>query len=97
MRTVAATRNDPAFLPEYDFELGWYVYYLWRGTEIVYIGKTKDLHQRARDHRSAKSYDRMTYASLDDESSMRRRELEDISKYHPVLNRRGVVPQVVRP
>lgn len=93
MRTPARTRNDirdvdPWLLPEYDMAIGWYVYYLWRGPDLIYVGMTTDLHQRVRNHRASKDFDRVTYKRFDSERSMRRWELRTIESARPPLNKR---------
>jgi excinuclease UvrABC nuclease subunit len=93
MRTVAMTRSeyDPSTLPEYTLHQGWYVYYLWLGPELVYVGKTTNLGQRITTHlNSPKRFDRVTYRSVDSKDAMRALEKSEIHRHLPRYNKTGV-------
>lgn len=93
MRTVAQTREqyDPSLLPEYTLHEGWFVYYLWLGPELVYVGKTVNLGQRITTHlKSPKRFDRVTYASLPGKEAMHDMEKREIARHLPRYNRSGI-------
>jgi hypothetical protein len=70
---------------------GYYVYYLYEGTEIVYVGQTTNVMSRMVAHsvgKSRKSFDGALYRLCDDENAMRRLEHEEIERINPRLNKR---------
>jgi len=87
------TRQDlgPSVLPEYTLWQGWYVYYLWLGPDLVYVGKTTNLGQRITTHiNSPKRFDRVTYQAMADEQSMKAREKAEIRRHLPPYNKSGI-------
>lgn len=99
MRTVAGRRTDlppdPAALPEYTLHQGWYVYYLWLGPELVYVGKTTNLGQRITTHlKSPKRFDRVTYATMPDEQAMKDTEHSEMQRHVPRYNKSGIASEV---
>lgn len=92
MRTVAQTRLDllralPGIQP---LPLGLYVYFLWRGDALVYIGSTKNLCMRLGEHKRTKVYDRATYYEYASVTDMLAAEQLFIMRHRPPLNKHNV-------
>ena len=66
--------------------VSYYVYFLYRNCEIVYIGKTTNPTQRIGAHASTKKFDGAECFELSSESEMDSVESELIMKYQPILN-----------
>lgn len=91
MRSSVTRHKHPAELPEYTLWQGWFVYYLWLGPDLVYVGKTTNLGQRITAHiNSPKRFDRVTYATLSSEQDMRQLEKDEIRRRQPPYNNSGI-------
>lgn len=95
MRTVTMTREHHALwvLPEYDLGSavitlpGCFVYYLWLGPVLQYVGKASDLGGRMRQHKRDKLFDRVTYRVMADKWQMHTYERAEIARLGPPLNK----------
>ena len=65
------------------------VYFLIRGSVIVYVGQSINVHQRVMRHRASKQFDRINVIECD-EKDLNSLELLYIKKFKPILNILGV-------
>lgn len=67
--------------------IGYIVYFLLKGDEIVYIGSTRNLNFRMEYHYKTKDFDYIYYIKTRDEETMFRVEAENIINYNPKYNK----------
>lgn len=74
------------------FKLG-YVYYLWDGDDVVYVGQSTALSHRIRQHLSSKLFDSFSFirCSIDEMDELEGREIMRLNpKYNRQLNEKMV-------
>jgi len=62
------------------------VYFLFEGDDIVYIGQSRDIHQRITNHYATKVFDSWNYIKIKP-SELDIREAEYIIEYRPIYNK----------
>jgi len=92
MRTTANQRQDDLAqlraLTSIPALRGFYVYFLWDGDELVYVGSTFALLGRLGDHeRQGKAFDRATYYAYADRRDMLCAEALYTVRYRPKYNK----------
>lgn len=66
-----------------------FVYKLYKGDSVVYVGRTLQLSSRIKTHRSNKDFDRVTYVTCDTKEDMNNLEGFLIQQLNPPLNKSG--------
>lgn len=61
------------------------IYFLFRGSDLVYIGQSVDIHRRIQDHKQSKIFDSFSYIEYP-EHQLSRKEKDLIKFFNPPLN-----------
>ena len=77
------------------------VYKLFRGDRMIYVGQSRDVHSRVKQHASnGRKYDRYVYEEIRDPGERNRIERELIEECQPIENMRHTLrhelPKVLR-
>lgn len=62
------------------------VYFIYKGNNIVYIGKTTNIHRRLMEHKTRFKFDEFNYIECIDNAEMRAMEFYYISNLRPKYN-----------
>lgn len=83
------SENDYISLPDLERHpvlSGCFVYYLYRGVDIVYVGSTSSLYTRVSSHLNTKDFDSYSFFEVNEDERFDI-EAREILKYLPVMNK----------
>lgn len=72
----------------------YFVYCLFKGDDIIYIGSSTKLLNRLKTHSKDKDFDKVVYCELPDQKTMLEFEIYSIDKVRPPLNRSVPKPKL---
>ncbi|HSH52170.1 MAG TPA: GIY-YIG nuclease family protein [Bacteroidales bacterium] len=64
----------------------WFVYYIYLGESCIYIGSSKNLYKRLKEHKYQKTFDSVRLVKMDSEYKAKTFERLEIFRIQPELN-----------